>query len=668
MAAPDHFNSWADLLPEALLLVDASGVILAINQAGSVALREVDLHLGVSTLPSLCLDPEDQVLSYLHLASRTKSLVPGTLSFQSACGTRTAYRAEAALFAARDGTCAAQLLLRLRPKLAAEKRFLLLNEQVESLSREVDRRRRAELEVTAQREQFRVTLSSIGDGVIATDIKGAVTFMNPVASSHTGWDIQEAKGRPITEIFHIVNAGTRALVPNPVARVLAEGIIVGLANHTILVRKDGSEIHIDDSGAPIRDADGTLIGAVLVFHDITARRELEQQINVRTVALEDEHKRKDEFLAMLGHELRNPLAPIKSALQLYNMASVGEDGRRRAIEILGRQVDHLTRLVDELLDVTRVSTGKITLKKEVIEIASVFHRAIELCEPLIQNKKHQLTTDMPAEALYVKADLSRLTQVFGNLLHNAAKYTEPGGHILLEARKADHTIQVTVKDNGMGIHPAVLPHVFEAFTQSERALARSEGGLGVGLTLARRLVEQHGGHIEARSAGLDQGSQFVVVLPLAVVQAAPQNVTGMMAHVSAGRKILVVDDNRDAAEMLAEILKMSGNEVFVAFDGKDAIDIAARERPGIIFLDLGLPGLNGYAVAKELRLRHMPDKLHIVAVTGYGQEDDIRKTKTAGFDHHLVKPVNIAAIFKILSSSEPGNPASLAEQSGLPVG
>jgi PAS domain S-box-containing protein len=650
MPAIEQFNSWADLLPEALLLVDSTGVILAINQAGKRQLGDIEIRLGTTEVVTLCLEARDQVTTYLHHCSRTKSLVPGVLTFPSVGDAKTAFRAEGALFAARDGASPAQVLLRLTPKLAAERRFLLLNQQVETLSREVDRRRRAELEVIAQREQFRVTLSSIGDGVIATDTAGSITFMNSIAAAHTGWTINDAIGRPITEVFHIVNESSREPVPNPVARVLAEGVIVGLANHTVLIRKEGTEIHIDDSGAPIRDTDGKLIGAVLVFHDITERRMLEKQIRVHTDELKEEHRRKDEFLAMLGHELRNPLAPIKTALQLHSMPAVNDETRKRAIDILNRQVDHLTRLVDELLDVARVSTGKITLKKEVIEVASIVFRGIELCQPLINEKQQQLTTDIPTEALYVEGDLPRLTQVVGNLLNNAAKYTQPDGKIHVAVRRIDNFVEITVNDNGMGIHPTILPHVFDVFTQSERALARSEGGLGVGLTLVRRLVEQHGGSVAAHSAGVDQGSEFRIVLPLVDKHPEVRNATAFAGTLPVGRKILVVDDNKDAAEMLADLLAVLGNEMIIALNGIEAIEMAEKERPSIIFLDIGLPGMDGYAVANELRRRDLSRDLKIIAITGYGQEEDIRKTRQAGFDHHLIKPVDMAEITKVFSS------------------
>jgi PAS domain S-box-containing protein len=648
----EQFHQWADLFREAMLLVDMNGVILVMNQAARRHLGQTGIRSRQTSLLDICLDPPEQIQSYLHSCKRTKTFVPGTLTFSAIKGAPVAFRAEGALYAVQEHPSTSQLLLRLNPKQLAESRFVALNQQIEKLSREVDRRRRAELDLVDQRERFRVTLASIGDAVIATDIEGAVTFLNPVAEAHTGWESVAAIGKPLETIFQIVNESTRQTVENPVKKVISEGVVVGLANHTVLIRKDGSELHIDDSGAPIRDADGVIMGAVLVFHDITERRHLEHQIEARTQELEDEHRRKDEFLAMLGHELRNPLAPIKAALQLQALPNCSEEARKHAQEILGRQVDHLTCLVDELLDVARISTGKISLNIEVLEVASIVYRAIELCEPLTQEKKQIFSSQLPDEPLYVRGDLQRLTQVIGNVLNNATKYTQSGGEIHLTVQKVNESVEIHVKDNGMGIHQAILPRIFDVFSQSERALSRSEGGLGVGLTVVRRLVEQHGGNVTAFSEGPEKGSEFRISLPLVAAdqpkQISPETLPTPSA--AAGRKILVVDDNLDAAAMLSGLLQTLGNEVFTASNGNEAISVAAEVQPNVVFLDIGLPGMDGYAVAHELRSDPDMAGVTLIAVTGYGQQDDLRKTSEAGFDYHLIKPANFGKITDILAS------------------
>jgi PAS domain S-box-containing protein len=644
-----QFNAWADLFPEAMLLIDGTGAIHLANRSATRQLSQIDLGLGQTVLGDLCIEPGEQIDRYLHQCRRTTSFIPATLTFQLPDSSTLSMRCEGARCVFNEHIAPCHVVLRLTPKQAAETRFTALNQQIEKLAHEVDLRRRAELDLIEQRERFRVTLASIGDGVIATDVHGVITFLNGVAESHTGWQSAQAIGQPIEKVFRIVNDDTRLPVENPVKRVIAEGITLGLANHTILIQKDGSELHIDDSGAPIRNAEGATLGAVLVFHDITERWRLEQQITARTRELEIEHQRKDEFLAMLGHELRNPLAPIKSALELQAMPNASDDIRYRAMGIMNRQITHLTRLVDELLDVGRISSGKIILQSEVLDIGTVIRRAIELTAPLIQEKRHTLISDIAPEVMHVKGDLHRLTQVVGNVLNNAAKYTEHNGTIHLSSRRVDEQVEISVQDNGMGIPAMLLPRVFDIFTQSERALARSEGGLGVGLTVVRRLVEQHSGTVTVYSDGPGKGSHFRILLPLA---SAPLQ---QHAHQPASpittdwRKILVVDDNNDAATMLAEMLRLLGNEVRVASAGEEAISMMNQEQPHVVLLDIGLPGMDGYAIARTLRANIVFTNVSLIAVTGYGQPEDLRKSREAGFDHHLVKPIDMNRLQKILA-------------------
>lgn len=654
MPALEHFHRWADLFPEAMLLVQPDGLVLALNQAATRQLPSNCIHAGAAKLPLLCAGAAERVQDYLRQCSRTKSFLPGLLTFYQADEVPVHFRTEGALYARRDGDTPARVLLRLVSKQAAESRFAALNQQIDKLSREVEQRRRMELDLSEQRERFRVTLQSIGDGVIATDIDGKVTFMNAVAEDYTGWSRTEALGKPVDQIFRIINEHSLAPVDNPIKRVLAEGAIVGLANYSALIRKDGSLLHIDDSGAPIRNTDGVLTGAVLVFHDITARRQLEQQIANRTRQLEEEHRRKDEFLAMLGHELRNPLAPMKAAVQLCGFPDVSEESRKRAMEALNRQLDHLTVLVDQLLDVARISGGRVTLAREVISVASIVERARKLCAPLFQQKQQTLSTDTPSEKLCVNGDVTRLTQVVGNVLHNASKYTPTSGRIHIAARRINDQVEILIRDSGIGIRPSLLPRVFDLFTQAERTLARSEGGLGVGLTVVRHLVELHGGSVTVSSEGIDRGSEFRIILPLAEEGIEDEKSSPVQNRPEGGLKIVVVDDNRDAAALLAELLHITGNQVVTAFDGLQAAAIVEQERPDVVFLDIGLPEMDGYEVARLIRSSKALSRIRLIAVTGYGQQEDILKARAAGFDDHLVKPVEysrIAAILDAISTS-----------------
>lgn len=800
--------------------------------------------------------------------------------------------------------------------------------------------------IQEQREKLHVTLSSIGDAVISTDANGRVNFLNPIAQQLVGCELHEAANRPLTEVFHVVNEGTRLPVENPALQALRDGRIVGLANHTVLIAKDGSEHPIDDSAAPIRDAEGRVIGSILVFRDISERKRAQEELRQsearfrqladampqivwaaqpdgntdyinrrwheftglpgemvnkgweriihpddaqvarerwaaslrsgapfemeirlldrrnqeyrwhlnRTVAvlsetgevarwfgtstdihvqkraaessrflaeasaalasvvdyqstlqkvvklavpyfadwsavdvvedgelkrlavahqdaakielihkivqeyppdpqspggalavlrsgepklvseisddllergakderhsrlirslglksyicvplvvsgsslgvltfataesgrrytdadlslaldlthraaiaientrlyqaLKETDRRKDEFLATLAHELRNPLAPIRNSLQILKMTRVDAAVLQQTREMIERQVHHLVRLVDDLLDVSRVMRGKIELRREMVELASVVARAVETAKPLIEAQNHVFNISFPDESLLLDADPVRLAQVVGNLLTNSAKYTESNGRIELSVRREDNRAIMTIRDNGIGIAPDMLPHVFELFVQADHASTKAQGGLGIGLTLVKSLVELHGGTVQASSAGLGQGAEFSVRLPLIErtqnEQPHSTEVETRKVITPSGHRLLVVDDNQDAAVSLSMLLQLQGHEVRAANDGVTALKIAEEFRPDIIFLDIGMPAMDGYEVAR--RVRKMPglEKAVLAALTGWGQPEDRRRTSEAGFDHHLVKPPEPMTIEKIIAS------------------
>jgi PAS domain S-box-containing protein len=383
------------------------------------------------------------------------------------------------------------------------------------LRRHLDERWRAAMIVHEQREWLRATLGCIGDAVIATDGEGRVTFLNAVAAGLTGWSVDAARGEPLEGVFRIVNEQSRQPVENPALRAIRDGIIVGLANHTILIASDGREVPIDDSAAPIRDETGRVSGAVLVFRDISERKGVLE-------ALREADRRKDEFLATLAHELRNPLAPLRNGLEVLRL-SEDVPMRGQALEMMERQLAQLVRLVDDLLDVSRITKGKIELRKERLDVADVINDALETSRPVIEASRHELEIARPPRAIPLVGDRTRLAQVVSNLLNNAAKYTPDNGQIRLIGEQDDHQAVFRVRDNGVGIPRDMLPSIFDMFTQVDRSLARAQGGLGIGLTLVRRLVELHGGTIEARSDGPGRGSEFIVRLPIAPPAPAAQS-------------------------------------------------------------------------------------------------------------------------------------------------
>ena len=426
---------------------------------------------------------------------------------------------------------------------------------------------------------------------------------------------------------------------------------------------DGAVVWVESRGEPTLDADGSVVGFSGVVIDVTERRRAEEALREADrrkdellASLREADRRKDEFLAMLAHELRNPLAPIRNALRL--MARPGgpsaEDEDDRAIA--ERQVVHLTRLVDDLMDVSRITAGKIELRKEAVDLVAVARRAIESIAATIEARGHAFEVSLPDRPIPLEADPTRLEQVFWNLLSNAAKYTDPGGRIRLSAAREEDEAVVVVEDTGIGIDPSMLGRVFDMFVQADDRGDRSEGGLGLGLSLVKSLVALHGGRVEARSEGPGRGSTFVVRLPVAR-EAAPARVAERRPNGQPPRRrILVVDDNVDAAVTLGKLLtRIYGQDVRVAHDGPSALRGAEEFRPEVVLLDIGMPGMDGYEVARRLRARPESSGVLLVALTGWGQESDRQRSRQAGIDHHLVKPVEPEVLRQILATrGEPG--------------
>jgi len=762
--------------------------------------------------------------------------------------------------------------------------------------------RRAQLRSAERGEILSVTLGSIGDAVITTDVRGRVNYLNAVAENLTGWSTSDAYGHPLDDVFRIVNESTRQPVESPAARALREGVIVGLANHTVLIRKDGRECPVDDSAAPIKNDSGEVSGCVLIFRDVSEKRRLEWQIaeklaaarllasivessedpiisktldgTIRTwnaaaerlfgysaeeaigknisllipedrlaeevniisnlkagrriehfetervrkdgqlvpvsltispirdddgnvtgaskiarditarkladaerqklvtliesstdfigicdlegipffinragldlvgldnvhearnapvrefffpedqdmiinqffpavfrdghgevevrfrnfktgearwmaykvIALKNESdqtvafgtvsqdvterrqlehdlrrlandlseadRKKNEFLALLAHELRNPLAPIRNAVGILK-SNADRDVIDSASQMLDRQVGQMTRLVDDLLDMSRITQGKIELRRERVELAPIVNQAVEAVRPFYRSMQQELIVSVPLEPICLNADAARLAQVIGNLLSNASKFTDPGGKIWLTAEQSDGHAVLSVKDTGIGIAPQNIPRLFELFTQVDTSLERSQGGLGIGLTLAKTLVEMTGGKIDVYSEGLGRGSEFVVRLPLETETTEIENTTNEASTPrQKAHRVLVVDDNADGAESMSLLLQLEGHESFVAHDAYEAIETAEKHRPEAIILDIGLPGMSGYEACRAIREKPWGKDLVMVAVTGWGQEEDRSKSKEAGFNAHIVKPVDHDALLKLLS-------------------
>ena len=417
----------------------------------------------------------------------------------------------------------------------------------------------------------------------------------------------------------------------------------------IIERPGGERLTVLAHANPICDEAGRLTGAVNVLIDITDRKRAE-------VDLRQASRAKDEFLATLAHELRNPLAPIRNALRIIESQGALPSESYRALEVINRQMHQMTRLIEDLLDVSRITRNKVELRRERVEMARVIQAAVETSGPLLAEAGHELTITAPPEPIYLQADLTRLAQAISNLLNNSAKYTEPGGQVWLTAERQGSDAVVTVRDTGIGIPAEMLPRIFDMFAQVDRSPARVQGGLGIGLTLVKRLVEMHGGSIRAASDGLGLGSRFEIRLPIVPepeAEALPTDRSEERTAVTSALRVLVVDDNKDSAITLSMFLRIMGNETRSAFDGDEALRVASQFRPQVMVLDIGLPKLSGYEVARRIRQEPWGREMILIAVTGWGQEEDKQHSKEAGFDHHLVKPVDPAGLTELLASLDP---------------
>ncbi|MDB4955037.1 MAG: two-component hybrid sensor and regulator [Myxococcales bacterium] len=514
------------------------------------------------------------------------------------------------------------------------------------VTRDLTERKRAEEQRRASDERFRLLVASIRDyAIFILNPDGTVATWNAGAQRIKGYTADEIIGSHFSRFYlpDEVRAGKCELELEAAAR---EG---RFEDEGWRIRKDGSKFWGNVVISAIRDDLGQLVGYSKVTRDLTDRIKSESERAAR-VAAEQSNKTKDEFLAMLGHELRNPLAPIVSALQLLKIR--GDTKSLREYQIIDRQVRQMIHLVDDLLDISRISRAKIELKREPLDVRDPLGKAVEIAIPLFETKSQYFEVEIPDDPLVMAGDEARLTQVFANLLNNAAKYTPQGGNIRLRVQHAGEMIVIEIHDDGIGMDAALLPRVFELFVQGYQDAARAAGGLGVGLTLVRSLVELHGGSVEARSKGLGKGSSFIVRLPGAP-QPAPDAADERLAMAfppaeKASYRILIVDDNDDARLLLADILTSLGHHVKTADDGPSALVTLAEFKPQFAILDIGLPGMDGYELAAELRKSPEGDRIRLIALSGYGQPADRARSQRLGFDDHLVKPADVNRLLERL--------------------
>ncbi len=511
-----------------------------------------------------------------------------------------------------------------------------------AVSRDITARRQVEQALHDSEERLRAATAAVSELIWTNNAEGLMEGEQRGWAEFTGQSREQYSGYGWSKAVHpedsqsTVEAWTLAVAEK--RRFVFE--------HRVR-RWDGEWRLCSIRSVPIFNADNTIREWVGVHTDITERKRDEEKLRQLAAELSEANLRKDEFLATLAHELRNPLAPIRTGLQLMKLAAGQEATIEQARSMVERQVTQMVRLVDDLMDVSRISRGTLELRKQPVSLVTVLNSAVETSLPLIEQMGQELTITMPKRPILVDADMTRLAQVFLNLLNNAAKYGGRGGHIRLGVERQDGDAVVTVKDSGIGIAADQMPRIFDMFTQVDGSLEKSHGGLGIGLTLVKRLVEMHGGSVEASSEGPGKGSEFAVRLPM-VIEASKLDESGDETQQPAkmSQRILVVDDNRDGADSLSEMLKIMGNETRTAYDGQEGVNMAAEFRPDVVLLDIGLPKLNGYEACRRIREQSWGKGVVMIAVTGWGQEEDRRRSHDAGFDLHLVKPVDPRLLMK----------------------
>jgi PAS domain S-box-containing protein len=539
--------------------------------------------------------------------------------------------------------------------------------------RDVSEERQAEDALAEQREWFETTLESIGDAVIATDVQGRVVFMNPIAEHLTGWRFADARGRTCTDVFNIVNERTRRRVESPVSRVLVEGLVVGLANHTVLIGADGVERPIDDSGAPIRNREGRLVGVVLVFRDVTERRrtEIERQtyaaererlLDAERIARADAERAsrvKDEFVAMVSHELRTPLNAILGWTQLMQQRRADHTVLDRGLDVVARNARVQVQLISDLLDISRVVSGKLRLEIQPVDLAALIGDAVETIQPQAHAKAIRIEEALDPGVGLIAGDPARLEQVVWNLLSNAIKFTPSQGQVSVALRTVNSHAEVTVQDNGAGIRREVLPYIFERFHQADSSITRRFGGLGLGLAIVKHLVELHGGTVRADSAGEGHGATFTISLPSSTVpprsEQRPLGGRREDAQVPIsldGTHLLVVEDEPDTREFLKRLLETHGAIVNVAESAGAALSLFRDDPPDVLISDIGLPDIDGYELLRQIRQdsARAGERIPAIALTAYARPEDRRHALLVGYQAHLAKPVEPAELLAIIAS------------------
>lgn len=508
--------------------------------------------------------------------------------------------------------------------------------------------------VSEQKELFRVTLASIGDAVMTTDMNSRITFLNPVAEQLTGWKLRDALGKHVDDVFVIVNEHTRLKAENPINEVFRTGAIRGLANHTALIAKEGKEVSIDDSAAPIRHADNSILGVVLVFRDITAKKADQEALRKAMNEARRANRTKDEFLAIVSHELRTPLTAMLGWIRMIQNSPLTPAQVDKGLAVIERNISVQSQLIEDLLDISRITSGKMKMNPRPLSLETVINAAIESVRPAAEAKGIQIVAEL--RPIWINADADRLQQVVWNLLTNAIKFSQRKSQVNVRLAQADSQVRIIVSDTGKGIAREFLPRLFDLFSQEDSSSTRALGGLGLGLAIVRHLVEQHGGQVHAESEGEGKGTIFTVTLPVPVFLDPAQNKGSEASSAPRslqGKRVLIVDDESDTRELIAMIVEQHRGIPRQAPSAADAIAALDTFVPDVLLSDIGMPGMDGCALIQKIRGSHAPVIRNVpaIALTAYARDDDRFRALEAGFNYYEAKPIEPRRLIEVICTT-----------------
>ncbi|MCW8107173.1 ATP-binding protein [Alteromonas ponticola] len=644
MSAFECYQRIMALLPEPSFIVSLSGRILALNRKTKEQLGDA-LECDGWLFDAIEESSHQDTRTFLRHCARSNQPVMGIMRWRVSLQVPFEV-CNGGLLEPRTPASEPILLLRLHNRTETNSRFIALENQINALHQEIERRKHIQTQLDLQKTHLKTTLASIGEGVVVVDMQGRISFINSHAERMCGWAQSTAVGRSVGEVLTLTAIDSDGSDYEEVHCLMSGSFEKGYEKIVKLVAKDGARRTIELTVNSILHNDAPN-EAVLVFRDVTQKRRLERELVRRTIRLEEMNHRKNKFLTMLAHELRSPIAPIANAVHIMKAENRTAEQTRHAVQVVERQINHMQRLIDDMLDVSRVVAEKLYIVKTDVEMVSLVETVCGDMNSQFKQRHINCVIDLPSSPIWFAADMERMRQVLHNLLNNSLKFTPQGGTITVRLFSQSSELHLQVQDTGPGIEEDAIGTIFEPFTQAEQPLDRPSGGLGLGLSLVKGIVELHDGQIRATCTGPDQGLTISIVLPLQEQSVEPPQKEEKVNHFTL-QKVLIIEDDKDNAETLSELLRLLGHEVVWAPDGVQGIEMAGKFSPTLIFCDIGLPGLDGFRVAERIRSQSSLKSTRLIALSGYSGRDFRRRAKQAGFDHHLVKPASLAELQNVL--------------------